>query len=125
MAVAKARGFEGAISVNFLAKLMLAELYLPASVFEHLATSVAASPDGICKELKAIEDRSSSSSQVSVVQTNSDYANGFIVKPISLDDYDNLVQVIEDYWFGLMQTLPNDNSAVGAVETVTPCRKAV
>lgn len=55
MAVAEARGFGSAIFVNHLAKLMLAELFLPPSVFEHLATSVAVSEDGTCKELKALE----------------------------------------------------------------------
>lgn len=49
---------------------------------------------------------SSSNAERDLASAYQAYANGFVVKPISLDDYDNLAQVIEDYWFGLMQTLP-------------------
>jgi hypothetical protein len=53
--VSSDRGFGEAISAGHLAKLMLAELFLPASVFEHIATSVANAEDGICKELQILE----------------------------------------------------------------------
>jgi hypothetical protein len=49
------RGFGDAINPRHLAKLMLAELFLPASVFEHIATSAATAEDGICKELDILE----------------------------------------------------------------------
>ena len=53
--VSNDRGFGNAISAGHLAKLMLAELFLPASVFEHIATSVANAEDGICKKLEILE----------------------------------------------------------------------
>lgn len=54
--VSQERGFGDAINPGHLAKLMLAELFLPASVFEHIATSVANSDDGLCKELNILEN---------------------------------------------------------------------
>jgi predicted KAP-like P-loop ATPase len=53
--VAIARGFGNSISHGHLAKLMLAELYLPSSVFEHIVTSAANADDGICRELNNLE----------------------------------------------------------------------
>lgn len=53
--VSQERGFGDAINPGHLAKLMLAELFLPASVFEHIATSAANSDDGVCKELNILE----------------------------------------------------------------------
>lgn len=55
LAVAEDRGFGAAIEKTKLAKLMLAELYLPEAVFAHIASSVASSPDGSCPQLTAIE----------------------------------------------------------------------
>lgn len=49
------RGFGDAINPGHLAKLMLAELFLPNSVFEHIATSAANADDGVCKELNILE----------------------------------------------------------------------
>lgn len=49
------RGFGDNIKAGYLAKLMLAELFLPVSVFEHIATSAANTDDGICKELNVLE----------------------------------------------------------------------
>jgi hypothetical protein len=53
--VSQDRGFGDAINPGHLAKLMLAELFLPASVFEHIATSAANADDGICTELNILE----------------------------------------------------------------------
>ncbi|AWI88445.1 MULTISPECIES: Qat anti-phage system ATPase QatA [Methylobacteriaceae] len=53
--VARARNFGDAISQSHLAKLMLAELYLPEAVFSHIATTAANARDGICPELAEIE----------------------------------------------------------------------
>ncbi|HAU0843166.1 TPA: Qat anti-phage system ATPase QatA [Legionella pneumophila] len=53
--VSNARGFGDNIRAEILAKLMLAELFLPVSVFEHIATSAANADDGICKELDILE----------------------------------------------------------------------
>ena len=58
--VSKDRGFGDAINSGYLAKLMLAELFLPASVFEHIATSAANADDGICKELNTLEQEGQS-----------------------------------------------------------------
>lgn len=55
MRVSEERGFGNAINVSVLAKLMLAEMFLPQTVFEHIASSVANSEEGICIELVALE----------------------------------------------------------------------
>ena len=55
MAVADARGFGDAVEQTRLAKLMLAELFLPEAVFSYIATSAANSPDGRCHALAAFE----------------------------------------------------------------------
>jgi hypothetical protein len=55
LAVAHQRGFGDAIKPAHLAKIMLAEMFLPQSVFEHMATMAASSDDGICPEIGAIE----------------------------------------------------------------------
>lgn len=53
--VARARNFGDAIGQAHLAKLMLAELFLPEAVFSHIATTAANARDGICPELAEIE----------------------------------------------------------------------
>lgn len=55
LAVAKARNFGDAIEQTRLAKLMLAELFLPDSVFSQIASAAATSPDGKCSALAALE----------------------------------------------------------------------
>jgi hypothetical protein len=55
LAVAQERGFGDAIEESHLAKIMLAEMFLPQSVFDHIATVAANSPEGICPEIAAIE----------------------------------------------------------------------
>lgn len=56
--VAIERGFGDSIRLESLAKLMLAELFLPSSVFEHIVSSAAHANDGICKELNMLESGS-------------------------------------------------------------------
>jgi hypothetical protein len=53
--VAQARGFGDAIHPDVLAKIMLAELFLP-TVFDHVARAAAASDEGKCEELALIEE---------------------------------------------------------------------
>lgn len=53
--IADARGFGEDINLPALAKLMLAERFMP-SLFDAVASSAADSPDGICKELKMLEE---------------------------------------------------------------------
>lgn len=55
LAVAHERGFGDAIEQSHLAKVMLAEMFLPQSVFEHITTAAAGSQDGICPEIALIE----------------------------------------------------------------------
>lgn len=55
IAVAQERGFGDAIEQSRLAKVMLAEMFLHPSVFDHIATVAATSEDGICPEVAVIE----------------------------------------------------------------------
>ena len=55
LAVAGERNFGDAIGQTQLAKLMLAELFLPETVFSYIATTAANARDGICPELAEIE----------------------------------------------------------------------
>jgi hypothetical protein len=55
LAVAQARGFGDAIEQPRLAKIMLAEMFLHPTVFDHIATTAASSEDGICPEIALIE----------------------------------------------------------------------
>jgi len=55
LAVAHERGFGDAIEQSHLAKIMLAEMFLHQSVFDHIATMAANSEDGICPEIATIE----------------------------------------------------------------------
>ncbi len=64
LSLSKERGFHDSINESTLAKLMLAELYLPSSVFEHIVNSVASSSDGTCAELNKIEQLESEAGKV-------------------------------------------------------------
>ncbi|TXN02403.1 NTPase KAP [Methylobacterium sp. WL64] len=55
LAVARERNFGDAIGQTQLAKLMLAELFLPETVFSYIAMTAANARDGICPELAEIE----------------------------------------------------------------------
>lgn len=55
LAVAAARRFGNVIEPARLAKVMLAEMFLPEGVFPQMAASVARSPDGTCPEIAQIE----------------------------------------------------------------------
>jgi len=54
--IADARGFGDDIKIPFLAKLMLAERFLP-SFFDQIASVAAAAPDGICADVNLLEAR--------------------------------------------------------------------
>lgn len=56
---ADARGFAGALQLNMLAKLMLAERFQPR-LFEQIERSVASSGGGLCHELGKLEEMVSS-----------------------------------------------------------------
>ena len=55
MAIAETRGFGTAIEPTRLAKIMLAEMFLPESVFTQMATLVANAPDGVSSLIAQIE----------------------------------------------------------------------
>lgn len=51
----------------------------------------------------------SSEAERDIVKTYDLYANSYIVKPISLDEFVRIVSAIEDFWFSVV-TLPSDKS---------------
>ncbi|WP_095090760.1 Qat anti-phage system ATPase QatA [Mesorhizobium sophorae] len=55
LAIAEARGFGDAIDAAVLAKFMLAEMYLPDSMFKHMAGTAASSEDGLCGDVATLE----------------------------------------------------------------------
>lgn len=55
LAVARERNFGDAIGQAHLAKVMLAEMFLPEAVFSHIATTAANTPDGTCPDLIELE----------------------------------------------------------------------
>ncbi|HAT1757208.1 TPA: NTPase KAP [Legionella pneumophila] len=71
------RGFGDNIRADILAKIMLAELFLPPSVFEHIASSAAKKDDGICKELDILEqgDRPKEESKTQTEQSGNKEEN--------------------------------------------------
>ncbi|MBN8979283.1 MAG: NTPase KAP [Rhizobiales bacterium] len=62
LAIAHERGFDNAIEQPHLAKVMLAEMFLHQTVFDHIATAAANSEDGICPEIALIEKVAASGS---------------------------------------------------------------
>jgi len=52
---AEARGFGGDVKLSVLAKLMLAERFLPR-LFDQIAAAAATAPDGKCPDLAALEE---------------------------------------------------------------------
>jgi hypothetical protein len=55
LAVAQERGFGDAVEQSRLAKVMLTEMFLHPTVFDHIAAVAASSQDGICREIALIE----------------------------------------------------------------------
>ncbi|MER9863038.1 Qat anti-phage system ATPase QatA [Mesorhizobium sp. M0185] len=53
--VSAARGFGQSIDPDVLVKFMLAETFLPSTVFDHIAMSAASSDDGISEDLALLE----------------------------------------------------------------------
>jgi hypothetical protein len=53
--VSEERGFGSAIDSLVLAKVMLAERFLPTAVFDHIAGAAATAGDGVCAELNRLE----------------------------------------------------------------------
>lgn len=79
--VSEARGFGDAIDAQVLSKVMLAERFLPAPVFDYIATSVATSTDGRCVELSALEEQANGTKEVaSAGKSDSDPTPNAIVE---------------------------------------------
>jgi CheY-like chemotaxis protein len=95
---------EGDYTTSALPDIILMDLNLPKMRGLEFLSRVKADP---ALRILPIVVLSSSETASDLAAAYNDYANGFVVKPISLDDYDNVVQIIEDYWFNLVQTLPH------------------
>lgn len=91
-AVAHERGFGDAIKEAHLAKIMLAEMFLPQTVFDHMATTAASSDDGICPEIAAIE-RIASGKTTGSGDGQNDVAGADAPSPV-LDDWKTRPEVI-------------------------------
>ncbi|MFI5397684.1 MAG: Qat anti-phage system ATPase QatA [Candidatus Binatia bacterium] len=66
---AEARGFGDDVMVPILAKLMLAERFMPR-LFDQIASAAAASPNGVCDDLAALESAAEAERPPSRVQSN-------------------------------------------------------
>ncbi|ESQ88392.1 response regulator [Asticcacaulis benevestitus] len=103
---------EGAYTATALPDIILLDLNLPKMRGLEFLSRVKADP---ALRIIPVVVLSSSDAASDLVAAYNDYANGFVIKPISLDDYDNIVQIIEDYWFSLVQTLPNSDKVEAPV----------
>lgn len=72
---ADARGFGGDVKLPILAKLMLAERFLPR-VFDQIAASAAVAADGICADLAALETGAAAKSDMPSKGKSSKAAKG-------------------------------------------------
>jgi len=82
--------------------IILLDLNLPRMHGREFLAEIKADP--ILRNIPVVV-LSSSDAEMDVKTAYSDFANGFVVKPMSLDDYDDVVRVIEDYWFKHMETV--------------------
>lgn len=78
LAVAQERGFGNAIEQPHLAKVMLAEMFLHATVVDHIATTAANSEDGICPEIALIEKIAAGSTEPAAVSGEPEAGNPVI-----------------------------------------------
>ncbi len=104
---------EGEYDTTALPDLILLDLNLPKMRGHAFLAQVKADP--ILRPIPVVI-LSSSSAVDDLAQAYNDFANGFVIKPIRLEDYDNIVSIIEDYWFGLMQTLPHADIAIPPIK---------
>ncbi|ESQ82009.1 hypothetical protein AEAC466_19010 [Asticcacaulis sp. AC466] len=116
---------EGKYEALDLPDLILTDLNLPRMSGLHLLKQVKADPTLRNIPIVIL----STTGEMEDLQTAyKDCANGYVIKPISLDDYDNLIGVIQDYWFGLVQTIPTDTGPTdtGLIESedAPPHRRA-
>ncbi len=81
--------------------LILLDLNLPQMRGSDFLTLAKADP--VLRIIPVIV-MSSSKAETDLLTTYKAYANGFITKPSLPSDYDRMVEIIEDYWFQLVQT---------------------
>ena len=84
--------------------LILLDLNLPYMRGQDFLTQVKTDPD--LKRIPVVV-LSSSAAQSDVVGSYDRHANGYITKPLTTDTYDDIVERLEQYWFGLMQLPPD------------------
>jgi predicted KAP-like P-loop ATPase len=84
---AEARGFSDDVKLPVLAKLMLAERFLPR-LFDQIATAGATSPQGVCADLAALEaaagsnDNATRATTARAASTRKDTPKLEVVKPV-------------------------------------------
>jgi predicted KAP-like P-loop ATPase len=79
--VSEARGFGDAIDSQVLAKVMLAERFLPPAVFDHIASNVATNVEGRCTELHALEAQAKSAGMPSSAVTPNTTVDDWLTRP--------------------------------------------
>ena len=84
--------------------LILLDLNLPHMHGSDFLTQVKTDPD--LKRIPVVV-LSSSAADSDVMGAYDRHANGYITKPITTETYDDIVERIEQYWFGLMQLPPD------------------
>ena len=84
--------------------LILLDLNLPHMHGQDFLSVVKTDPD--FRRIPVVV-LSSSSADADVQGSYDRHANGYITKPITTDTYDDIVERIEQYWFGLMQMPPD------------------
>jgi CheY-like chemotaxis protein len=84
--------------------LILLDLNLPYMHGQDFLTQVKTDPD--LRRIPVVV-LSSSAAQSDIVDSYDRHANGYITKPLTTETYDDIVERVEQYWFGLMQ-LPAD-----------------
>jgi CheY-like chemotaxis protein len=84
--------------------LILLDLNLPHMHGQDFLAQVKADPD--LKRIPVVV-LSSSAAGSDITAAYDRHANGYITKPITTETYDDIVDRIEQYWFGLMQLPPD------------------
>ncbi len=84
--------------------LILLDLNLPYMHGQDFLSLVKTDPD--LKRIPVVV-LSSSAAESDVVASYDRHANGYITKPLTTDTYDDIVERLEQYWFGLMQLPPD------------------
>ncbi len=84
--------------------LILLDLNLPHMHGQDFLSQVKTDPD--FKRIPVVV-LSSSAASSDIIGAYDRHANGYITKPITTDTYDDIVERVEQYWFGLMQLPPD------------------